>query len=277
MCSTAAMMAHLRWDRRMFCRSPMPRTAIGGPMKAPTSTPARCRPISTGSLVSSNSCGATPRMASSSFEAQAAVRGMACSCGSGGDDRSALVKRQVEPERGSQLLGRHGSGQQKALQEIATQFGKQFAMFQGFDALDRHKKPACFHKRNNAAKEFAPLVITRQKTPLDLHVVAAEMLEIFQVGISRAKIVQPQSDAHGAKRRQARGHLLRAVDDRTFGEFEHEPGRRKPGFPEDTRHGRNQRRVAQIEWREDDADWKRWLPPRRLLARTGQHPFRQRS
>src|SRR5882757_4175728 len=229
MCSTAATMARLRSDRRMSCRSPIRRTAIDGPMKAPTSTPARCRPISTGSLVSSNSSGATPRTASSSFEAQAAVRGMACSvvcarmvrlaCGSGGDDRSALVKRQVEPERGSQLLGRHGSGQQKALQEIATQFGKQFAMFQGFDALDRHKKPACFHKRNNAAKEFAPLVITRQKTPVDLHDVAGEMLEIFQVGVSRAKIVQPQSDAHGAKRRQARGHLLRAVDDRTFGEF----------------------------------------------------------
>ena len=59
---------------QVCCRNPIRRTATGVPMKAPMSMPARCRPISIGNMVSSNSSGATAPTASSSFDAARRIR-----------------------------------------------------------------------------------------------------------------------------------------------------------------------------------------------------------
>ena len=114
--------------------------------------------------------------------------------GGGGDDRSAVVKRQVKCKRRSQLLGRLGSCQQEALQQIAAQLGKQLAMFRGLDALDRHPKAACLGERDDASQKLPSLFGSCQEAPVDLHDVAGEVLEIFEVGVAGAEIVQPQPD-----------------------------------------------------------------------------------
>src|SRR5271167_2864365 len=74
------MIARWRWGRLRCCRSPTRRIATGAPMRAPMFRRARCRPISIGNMVSSNSSGATQPTDSSSYDkrlcahAQLAVR-----------------------------------------------------------------------------------------------------------------------------------------------------------------------------------------------------------
>jgi rhodanese-related sulfurtransferase len=65
MCSMAAMIARLKWDRRWFCQNPIRPTATSVRTRAPMSRTTRCRPISIGNMASSNSFGATRRTGSS--------------------------------------------------------------------------------------------------------------------------------------------------------------------------------------------------------------------
>ncbi len=133
------------------------------------------------------------------------------------------------------------------LEQITAELLEKRVVFRGLDTFGQNTKAARLRKRNHATEKLATLVVLIEKTPVDFHDIARQPLQVTEICMAGAKIIEPQFDAKILQADKRVSNGVRLFEQQTFRQLENEPLRRKTGIAENAGHRRDKRRLAQIK------------------------------
>ena len=96
-------------------------------------------------------------------------------------------------------------------------------------------------------EKLATLVVLLEEAPVDFHDVARQSLQVTEICMAGAKIIEPQLDTKILQAEKCVSNGVRLFEQQTFRQFENEPLRRKTGIAENAGHRRDKGRLAQIK------------------------------
>src|ERR1041384_2306427 len=118
-------------------------------------------------------------------------------------------------------LSRRRLGEQEALHLVAAGEPQQNALLLGLHALAQNRETEGASERHDGLDDDAAvggLAERDDETAVDLELVEWEALEIAEVGIAGAEVVERDADAELVQILNAFDHLVRIVDQHAFGD-----------------------------------------------------------